>query len=94
MTITLLTALIHAAICLALAFTMFCRLRITTYKTHHHVRWALAAVFTASLASAVAAYAWPKHWHLAQTLLVFSFVYLQWAMSRQWTQNAPPQGLI
>lgn len=82
-------AYLHLAACLALAFAMFCRLRLTTDKTVHHVRWSIVAVFTLALCCAAAPFIWAKYFEALDAALIASMVYMQWAMGRQWGNQAP-----
>jgi hypothetical protein len=84
---------LHLAVCLFGAFAMFCRLRLTNQSTHIYVRWAIAGVLTASIAGGIAAFFWAAYWGKIQTVVLASWVVLQWAMSRQWGNNQAPNGL-
>lgn len=80
---------IHLFACLALAFAMFCRLRLTTDETARHVRWSIVAVFVLALCCAIAHFVWKAYFDALETALIAAVVYMQWAMGRQWSKKAP-----
>jgi hypothetical protein len=84
---------IYIGACLALAFCMFCRLRLTTRETRLSVRWSLVAVFALSLAAAIAPFIWREHWPYIQTMLLVAVAIKHATFSGAWAKNQAPKGL-
>jgi hypothetical protein len=83
----------HVGACLALAFCMFCRLRLTTGATRRSVRWSLVAVFALSLAAALAPFIWRAYWSYIQTMLLVAVAIKHATFSGAWAKNQAPKGL-
>ena len=90
---TKLWLIVYVCACLALAFCMFCRLRLTTRETRRSVRWSLVAVFALSLAGAAAPFIWREHWPYIQTLLLVALAVKHASFSSAWAKNTAPKGL-
>jgi uncharacterized membrane protein len=80
---------IHLFACIALAFAMFCRLRLTTDETARHVRWSIVAVFALALCCSIAPFVWMAYFDALETALIAAVVYMQWAMGMQWAKQVP-----
>ena len=78
----------HEAVCLALFFSVFCRMHMTTRRTRTAIRlsfWVLGTV--AALGMAWPFTSWPLPWF--GVLLALAIVQVQWVTSHYWRGGVP-----
>jgi hypothetical protein len=89
----MIVSLLWSASGLALAFAMFCRLRLTDHSTVKQVRYSLVAVFSSGLAFAIAPWVWHEYMQWVAASVVVATCLMQLAMSVQWAGDKMPESL-
>lgn len=80
---------IHAAVCMALFWSCFCRLVRTDHDTYPSVRLGFTVLGAGALASAVAPWAWDVHHSWPSTALAGATLLAQGITARFWRAGVP-----